>query len=86
MDGGSLAVPLKDSERGKRGNFSSLPNEVLYIAHSFGLSAFRLQCLGCGDFVRLLSVTFNINPHFVQPVDSTRLAEAPETFIWKHDF
>lgn len=81
MDGGSLAVPLKDSERGKRGNFSSLPNEVVSIAHSFGLSAFRLQRLGCDDFVRLLSVTFNINPRFVQPVDSTRLAEAPETFI-----
>lgn len=79
--------PSKRQREGKKGELLSvLPNEVLYIAHSFGLSAFRLQCLGCGDFVRLLSVTFNINPHFVQPVDSTRLAEAPETFIWKHDF
>lgn len=63
---------------------SVLPNQVVYIAHSFGLSAFRLQCLGCEYFVRLLSAAFNINPHFVQPVDSTHLAEAWEIFILKY--
>lgn len=69
----------------KREPFHSvLPNEVVYIAHSFGLSAFRLQCLGCEDFVRLLSAAFNINPHFVQPVDSNHLVEAQEIFILKY--
>lgn len=62
---------------------SVLPNEVVYIAHSFGLSAFRLQCLGCEDFVRLLSAAFNINPRFVQPADSTHLREAQEMFLVK---
>lgn len=78
--------PSKRQREGERGELlhSVLPNEVVYIAHSFGLSAFRLQCLGCEDFVRLLSVAFNINPHFVQPVDSTRLAKAPETVISKY--
>lgn len=61
-----------------------LPDEVVYVAHSFGLSAFRLQCLGCEDSVRLLSVVFNINPHFVPPVDSTHLVEAPEIFLLKY--
>lgn len=80
MDRGSLPIFGK-----KREPFhSALPNEVVYIAHSFGLSAFRLQCLGCEDFVRLLSAAFNINPHFVQPVDSTHLVEAQEIFILQY--
>lgn len=59
-----------------------LPNEVVCVAHSFGLSAFRLQCLGCEDFVRSLSAAFNINPHFVLPVDSFHLVRsAQEIFL-----
>lgn len=55
-----------------------------YIAHSFGLSAFRLERLGCEDSVRLLSAAFSINPHFVQPVDGTHLVKAQEVFMLKH--
>lgn len=54
----------------------------VYIAHSFGLSAFKLQCLGCEDCVRLLSAAFNINPRFVQPVDNTCLVEVQEREIF----
>lgn len=70
-------IPPRPRDKKKRGTFPTpvLPNEVVYIAHSFGLSAFRLQCLGCEDFVRSLSAAFNINPHFVQPVDSTHLGD-----------
>lgn len=67
---------LPSSLKRREPSRSVLPNEVVCVAHSFGLSAFRLQCLGCVDFVRSLSAAFNINPHFVPPVDSSHLARA----------
>lgn len=67
---------LPSSLKRREPSRSVLPNEVVCVAHSFGLSAFRLQCLGCVDFVRSLSAAFNINPHFVPPVDSSHLAPA----------
>jgi len=79
-------IPLYPWEKRERFH-SVLPNQVVYNAHSFGLSAFKQQCLGCEDFVRLLSVAFSINPHFVQPFDSltrTHLIEAQEVFMLEY--
>lgn len=73
---------LPSSLKRREPSRSLLPNEVVCAAHSFGLSAFRLHCLGCEDFVRSLSAAFNINPHSVSPVDSSHLVRAAPEMIF----